>query len=356
MKRVLVVLTLFAFGSVRANATEPNESFAERTILPAGVFSVTDSLTAIDYDFPNTVLGSINFLGAIDRVNDDGGPYEPEGGSELLVVDMNSGFIEFSVTGSPDLGFGGGHNQTGYFEVIVDAYDIFDEYLTSFSEVRLLEPGVVHDFEFLVEDPFADNYDVYTAPAGAVGDIDFFTFSGLTAGSTFNVQTIDTDNENIDTYLGWFDSGGLLLDANDDIDPDNEIYQSQLTGIVPAGGQLTFAVTGFGDEDFDGQHDISGAYALELEIEAEALMGDYNADGNVDAADYVVFRKGLPSGTYATWRTHFGESNNGAGGTAVPEPSAIVLVGLLGIMILGVGSRNSGIFLACLPAAKNPRT
>jgi hypothetical protein len=56
--------------------------------------------------------------------------------------------------------------------------------------------------------------------------------------------------------------------------------------------------------------------------EVELLDGDYNQDGKVDAADYIVYRKsqGL-LGSYATWRQHFGESNVGGGSAAVPEPA-----------------------------------
>ena len=42
---------------------------------------------------------------------------------------------------------------------------------------------------------------------------------------------------------------------------------------------------------------------------APSLPGDFNHDGTVDAADYVVWRKtdGTPAG-YNTWRTHFGQT------------------------------------------------
>ena len=73
------------------------------------------------------------------------------------------------------------------------------------------------------------------------------------------------------------------------------------------------------------------------------LPGDFNQDGVVDAADYVVWRKGLNTtyvqDDYNTWRTHFGESaqlivNTGSGtgsfeassSAAVPEPAAWVLL------------------------------
>jgi hypothetical protein len=54
------------------------------------------------------------------------------------------------------------------------------------------------------------------------------------------------------------------------------------------------------------------------------LGGDFNADGIVDAADYVMWRK-TNSGdvsAYVTWVTHFGETSSGVGGsTSVPEPA-----------------------------------
>ncbi|MEX0641704.1 MAG: hypothetical protein WD468_03335 [Pirellulales bacterium] len=71
------------------------------------------------------------------------------------------------------------------------------------------------------------------------------------------------------------------------------------------------------------------------------LLGDYNADNSVDAADYVVWRKnpdshgGDPDG-YNTWRSQFGVSL-GEGtlnniGVVVPEPGAALA--LIGAMIL----------------------
>jgi hypothetical protein len=59
--------------------------------------------------------------------------------------------------------------------------------------------------------------------------------------------------------------------------------------------------------------------------------GDFNLDDFVNAADYVVWRKGLATDEYETWRTHFGESLDADGGsTAVPEPTTFAP--LLGLM------------------------
>ncbi len=62
--------------------------------------------------------------------------------------------------------------------------------------------------------------------------------------------------------------------------------------------------------------------------------GDYNRDGTVDAADYVVLRKngGTPQ-EYNTWRANFGATAVAASGAtgsasaAVPEPGTYMFVG-----------------------------
>jgi probable HAF family extracellular repeat protein len=85
------------------------------------------------------------------------------------------------------------------------------------------------------------------------------------------------------------------------------------------------------------------------------LSGDYNSDGTVDAADYVVWRNSLgqagaalaadgdasgiiDTNDYNIWRSHFGQSAvvassisavPSSGIPTVPEPSAIVLTALL---------------------------
>ncbi|HJQ81693.1 MAG TPA: hypothetical protein VJ828_17145 [Lacipirellulaceae bacterium] len=65
--------------------------------------------------------------------------------------------------------------------------------------------------------------------------------------------------------------------------------------------------------------------------------GDFNSDGAVDAADYVVWRKGAGSRFNAMhhieWRTHFdatsGAGSAALGAAAVPEPAGAILI-LLG--------------------------
>ena len=67
-------------------------------------------------------------------------------------------------------------------------------------------------------------------------------------------------------------------------------------------------------------------------LAAAALPGDYNLDGGVDAADYVVWRKD-PNRTlaqYDVWRSHFGQTagsgSDAKANTAVPEPTTMVML------------------------------
>ena len=95
------------------------------------------------------------------------------------------------------------------------------------------------------------------------------------------------------------------------------------------------------------------------------LVGDYNQNGTVDAADYTVWRNTLgqsgtglaadgngsgtiDAGDYNVWKLHFGETD-GAGSagastsqTAVPEPASLQLIGVglaIAIVVLLTESR-----------------
>jgi sulfatase modifying factor 1 len=70
-----------------------------------------------------------------------------------------------------------------------------------------------------------------------------------------------------------------------------------------------------------------------------ALSGDFNGDGTVDAADYVVWRHNNgPSTDYDLWRSHYGQSVSGSGSSAesasIPEPSSVALIMILGVILL----------------------
>ncbi len=112
---------------------------------------------------------------------------------------------------------------------------------------------------------------------------------------------------------------------------------------------------------FKGQYEIEASFGdfsqalsvaladggLELDVALPFLLGDYNGDGAVDAADYTVWRDALGQsvlpgtgadgnhdGTvdeadFAVWKAHFGATMpTGTSTTAVPEPASLCLVAI----------------------------
>jgi pectate lyase len=81
---------------------------------------------------------------------------------------------------------------------------------------------------------------------------------------------------------------------------------------------------------------------------APLLAGDYNDDGTVDAADYTVWRDLLNSNSpllnetespgvvdaadYAAWRTNFGASDGSGSVASVPEPTALGMGAVAGLL------------------------
>ncbi|MEX2307912.1 MAG: hypothetical protein WD738_09990 [Pirellulales bacterium] len=89
------------------------------------------------------------------------------------------------------------------------------------------------------------------------------------------------------------------------------------------------------------------------------LAGDYNRDGNVDAADYAIWRKNMGqfvlqysgadgdgngiigAGDYAAWRANFGSAMGGGAVSSVPEPAArSVLLCAVATALFGLSPRN----------------
>ena len=114
-----------------------------------------------------------------------------------------------------------------------------------------------------------------------------------------------------------------------------------LSGLTGATFATFFSVTGTpGTDNYILNSLIAGT--------STTLDGDYNGNGKVDAADYVLWRDNPAAhggaGGYNTWRANFGASSgSGAGlgaGAAVPEPTSVMLI-LVGLAALGFRRRST---------------
>ena len=141
----------------------------------------------------------------------------------------------------------------------------------------------------------------------------------------------------------------------------NEVNLTSMTTFAPNNSASlgnVFTVGGVRDITFQyaGPNDTSLRSGLVRYVSAAAgVAGDYNGNGVVDAADYVLWRKGGPlqnegrtSGVvdqqdYLFWRAQYGAatgSGSGSslnGGAAVPEPAVFIS---LAIGLFGMGLRR----------------
>jgi len=124
----------------------------------------------------------------------------------------------------------------------------------------------------------------------------------------------------------------------------SEVNLQTMSSLGPGNSaSLGNAFTVGGTEDLRFFYAAPGATAMRQGVVSYVtgpvgIPGDFNSDGKVDAADYVVWRKNDQSQAgYNTWRTNFGRtSGSGAGlgsSAAVPEPSA-ALLGAVGMMFI----------------------
>jgi hypothetical protein len=147
--------------------------------------------------------------------------------------------------------------------------------------------------------------------------------------------------------------GGEWFEIDSDTTKIGELQRSGATTLAPLTSlDLGLAYKPDGTQDLALQFILSGASTARpgaVSYRTISLLGDFNSDGRVDAADYVVWRDGL--GTiftltdYDLWRANFGKvvgtaSGGESGSSAVPEPAAATL--LVVSMLLMSMSRRGG--------------
>ena len=346
-----LLLLVAALSAATALAEEPNNNPFDATFLPAGVLSVLDDMSA--GSFPDTLLAATDQFGVIVEIDDDDSRLGNGLASGVFDVPTSSGQVSFLVSGFGDDSFVGDHSEFGDYEAFVTVRDLFGEEVDFFSVTGTLTPGLADDYSFSDFNWFGGTFDVEIDNTIAGGDVDFFTFTGLTPGADFTARTTDPDGFSPDTILGWFDGIGGLIDLNDDADGSTRL--SELSGVVPASGEVTLAVTAYDDFDFVGAHGESWTYGLEIELATVDLPGDANGDGKVDLVDLDIlgqeaglmnFPNGIPRADFngdgnvdLVDLDILGQNFGAMAAVATPEPTAAAM--LVGGLALA-GARRGG--------------
>jgi hypothetical protein len=305
---------------------------ASNMILDGGTFRRVQVEQSQSNDGPGLLMFSSwqsddNFarIGAPQKINveiKNGGKLENQGQLWFGADDEHSLGTRATVTindGEIDLSGGTTAYENSTLSVIADLAFFYDYYKDALSgETDLDPPPQPKDEEWEINFTGPGSITVDSAGIWVYRQDEFGIWNEGTAGPLSYQQLWD---------MGILKANGLS-GAMGEAWSDNADPTDTPTLLQPADFNLFFSVTGEPGMD---------NYTLTSLIEGlpdPGLDGDYNLDGTVDAADYVVWRKnpgahGGDPGGYNTWRTNFGRppgSGSGLGSAGVPEPSSLVLV------------------------------
>jgi endonuclease I len=236
-------------------------------------------------------------------------------------------------------GVGAGHGANDANDSFSINLSVLDHAQPSFASGAVTTSLVV-DFGQVIEGSAAplSPIEVYNleATAGYTADMDFDSFLG--SGDTAAFVT---------DFADW--AGSLSLGAG-----ESEALSAMFDTATPGAFSASYTLT-FSDEDLAGAASSSLTLTLMGEVLEAGLPGDYNGDGRVDAADYIVWRttygdtvpafsgadgdgdEQIGDGDYTVWAQNFGAAAGGGAARSVPEPAAMWLA----VFLLTAGSASA---------------
>jgi sulfatase modifying factor 1 len=221
-----------------------------------------------------------------------------------------------------------GYSPTANIELwtVSDAgYDPNNLYRNSLA--RFFLPGVHEWYKAAYYDPTSGVYYDYPTGSNAAPTP---VASGTAAGTAVYAQSSETEPANI-TLAGGLSPYGTMGQGGN-VHEWEETDFDLVNGPTPSstfrglrGGQRTNQAAALSSPlRFGGTPDSEGPDVGFRVASILSLPGDYNADGHVDAADYVVWHKtDVAEPGFQLWRTYFGNSL-GAGVNSLPSPTATI--------------------------------
>jgi hypothetical protein len=171
-----------------------------------------------------------------------------------------------------------------------------------------------------------------------------------------NIRRFALSNGQMDPSWGI---SGVVFPQDLEEAPDGNGFLAGILGFAAGGGRISrYAFDGTFLSTFAEPSEDGFAEATAFVVVPTLLFGDFNADGVVDAADYVVWRNASPTDTlpnddtpgvvdasdYNDWRSNFGKSEPASsaalGTNAAPEPASVLLLFIAILAGSAVRNRN----------------
>jgi hypothetical protein len=316
-------------GTLSITASDTLNANRGITIAANGTGRINVATGANTVTYGGNITGPGKFIKMGDGTVVAGGTHSHAGGTDVygrLIMDGSStGTAAFAVKTASALGGNGTLGGTGSIAGPVTV-----------ESGASIAPGAVGGIGTL-----SLNGDL-TLGAGSLLAIDL---GAPTTGDRINVAGTTTINGGT---VNVTDAGGLATGIYTILDYAGALggsFSNLTLGTVPAGFTINLVDTG-------------SLINLDVTGAAAGLLGDFNEDGKVDAADYVVYRKNVGGGPlpnddglgspvgpahYNLWVAHFGEmemgGGSGVGAAPVPEPASLALL-MFGLAAIAFGRRG----------------
>jgi hypothetical protein len=332
---------------------------ALKRITPNNIYARMDENTGISYRFGS----ALEYGSTQPDIVVDGIPVKPRFTDQISRFDQN-GMTNLVINArEPNAGEGPFRGYQYRFVVrtapSADSFDGTDPDVMMTIRAKLLPTNTATSMTIFAKDLDGSDCSVVNLGAGCrfvdtVGADEYTTTIDLSQFSTSDFTTISIPLSSflLSTYVPSPTTNPADLNHKDSLGP---------WGFAHAGDGLK---TDFNLYEF-GAGVVAGAGLLRMEIDymelaltpvvPPGLLGDFNEDDKVDAADFVLWAKsgtnplpndnGVPTATdrYNLWRANFGSMampGGGAGGANVPEPATWILLTMVAAP-MGFGRRRS---------------
>jgi Tol biopolymer transport system component len=323
-------------GEIRAGTGDRLELFAPSLTNNnrIEVIGSTENLAEVEFSgsvFNRDDVGLITGQNALIRFQDG---LNNEG---ALAIGFGTSSIIGDIENNGEIVVSGGGNATFYDDVVQNKDLVV-------SQVGLTTSVAVF---------FGD----FTGSRGSTGGGDIFFEGDLQPGNSPASVTFENNVSLGNSSTTEIEIAGLLAGADyDQIDVqgnlalDGDLNVTLLSGFTPAIGD-SFDILDW--DNLSGVFDTINLPSLSSGLAwvtnnlyttgtlSVSLPGDFDGDGDVDGRDFLIWQRGgSPSpksaGDLGDWQTNYGVELLTATNTAVPEPSAwLLLAGCLGIVALG---------------------